>query len=211
MISETKDARTLSSGTVQENLYADFSNKLKAMANQARKEAANMKGIQRDPQAAKAYAAEVTSLKEKYNNMIANKPKERKAMLIANANIKAKIQEQGLDPTIDKKEIKKISSVEMQRARDSVGASGRKSKVTFTDREWEAVQAGAISDNMLTKLLNSSDSDEIVKRAMPKTTTALSSAKVNKAKAMLRGGYTYEEIANAFGVPKSTIYDALNK
>lgn len=211
LISETKDARTLSSGTVQENLYADFSNKLKTMANQARKEAANMKGIQRDPQAAKAYAAEVTSLKEKYNNMIANKPKERKAMLIANANIKAKIQEQGLDPTIDKKEIKKISSVEMQRARDSVGASGRKSKVTFTDREWEAVQAGAISDNMLTKFLNSSDSDEIVKRAMPKTTTALSSAKVNKAKAMLRGGYTYEEIAKACGVPKSTIYDVLNK
>ena len=53
----------------------------------------------------------------------------------------------------------------MQRARDSVGASGRRSKVTFTDKEWEAVQAGAISDNMLTKFLNSSDSDEIVKRA----------------------------------------------
>ena len=211
LISETKDARTLSSGTIQENLYADFSNKLKAMANQARKEAVNMKGIQRDPQAAKTYAAEVASLKEKYNNMIANKPKERKAMLIANANIKAKIQEQGLNPAIDKKEIKKISSVEMQRARDSVGASGRKSKVTFTDKEWEAVQAGAISDNMLTKFLNSSDSDEIVKRAMPKTTSVMSSAKMSKAKAMLRSGYTYKEIAQACGVPESTVYSALNK
>jgi len=210
LISETKDARTLSSGTIQENLYADFSNKLKAMANQARKEAANMKGIQRNPEAAKTYAAEVASLKEKYNNMVANKPKERKAMLIANANIKAKIQEQGLNPTIDKKEIKKISSVEMQRARDSVGASGRKSKVTFTDKEWEAVQAGAISDNMLTKFLNSSDSDEIVKRAMPKTATVMSSAKMNKAKAMLRSGYTYKDIAQACGVPESTIYSALN-
>lgn len=185
LISETKDARTLSSGTIQENLYADFSNKLKAMANQARKEAVNMKGLEYSPSAAKTYAPEVASLKEKYNNMIANKPKERKAMLIANANIKAKIQEQGLDPNIseDKKVIKKISSVEMQRARDSVGASGRKSKVTFTDREWEAVQAGAISDNMLTKFLNSSDSDEIVKRAMPKATATLSSAKLAKAKA----------------------------
>ena len=96
-----------------------------------------MKGIQHDTNAAKRYAAEVASLKEKYSNMIANKPKERKAMLIANANIKAKIQELGLDPAIDKKEIKKISSVEMQRARDSVGASGRKSKVTFTDKEWK--------------------------------------------------------------------------
>ena len=211
LISETKDARTLSSGTVQENLYADFSNKLKAMANQARKEAVNMKGIQRDPQAAKMYASEVASLKEKYNNMIANKPKERKAMLVANANIKAKIQEQGLDPVIDKKEIKKISSVEMQRARDSVGASGRKSKVTFTDREWEAVQAGAISDNMLTKFLNSSDSDEIVKRAMPKNTKVMTSAKMSKASAMLRSGYSYAEIAKACGVPESTVYSALNK
>ena len=211
LISETKDARTLSSGTIQENLYADFSNKLKAMANQARKEAVNMKGIQRNPEAAKTYAPEVASLKEKYNNMIANKPKERKAMLIANANIKAKIQEQGLDPTIDKKEIKKISSVEMQRARDSVGASGRKSKVTFTDREWEAVQAGAISDNMLTKFLNSSDSDEIVKRAMPKNVTVMTSAKMSKANAMLRSGYSYAEIAKACGVPESTVYSVLNK
>ena len=211
LISETKDARTLSSGTIQENLYADFSNKLKAMANQARKEAVNMKGIQRNPEAAKTYAPEVASLKEKYNNMVANKPKERKAMLIANANIKAKIQEQGLDPTIDKKEIKKISSVEMQRARDSVGASGRKSKVTFTDREWEAVQAGAISDNMLTKFLNSSDSDEIVKRAMPKNITVMTSAKMSKANAMLRSGYSYAEIAKACGVPESTVYSALNK
>lgn len=211
LISETKDARTLSSGTIQENLYADFSNKLKAMANQARKEAVNMKGIQRNPEAAKTYAPEVASLKEKYNNMIANKPKERKAMLIANANIKAKIQEQGLDPTIDKKEIKKIFSVEMQRARDSVGASGRKSKVTFTDREWEAVQAGAISDNMLTKFLNSSDSDEIVKRAMPKNVAVMTSAKMSKANAMLRSGYSYAEIAKACGVPESTVYSALNK
>lgn len=211
LISETKDARTLSSGTIQENLYADFSNKLKAMANQARKEAVNMKGIQRNPEAAKTYAPEVASLKEKYNNMVANKPKERKAMLIANANIKAKIQEQGLDPTIDKKEINKISSVEMQRARDSVGASGRKSKITFTDREWEAVQAGAISDNMLTKFLNSSDSDEIVKRAMPKNVTVMTSAKMSKANAMLRSGYSYAEIAKACGVPESTVYSALNK
>lgn len=211
LISETKDARTLSSGTIQENLYADFSNKLKAMANQARKEAANMKGIQRNPEAAKTYAPEVASLKEKYNNMIANKPKERKAMLIANANIKAKIQEQGLDPTIDKKEIKKISSVEMQRARDSVGASGRKSKITFTDREWEAVQAGAISDNMLTKFLNSSDSDEIVKRAMPKNVAVMTSAKMSKVNAILRSGYSYAEIAKACGVPESTVYSALNK
>lgn len=211
LISETKDARTLSSGTFQENLYADFSNQLKAMAKQARKEAENMPGLKYSPAAAKQYAVEVRSLNDKYNTMLLNKPKERKAMLIANASIKAKIQEQGLNPAIDKKEIRKISSVEMQRARDSVGASGRKSKVVFTDKEWEAIQAGAISDSKLMKILNSSDSDEIVKRAMPKATTVMSSAKMSKAKAMLRSGYMYEEIAKACGVPESTVYSALNK
>lgn len=211
LISETKDARTLSSGTIQENLYADFSNQLKAMARQARKEAENMPGLKYSPAAAKQYASEVRSLNDKYNTMLMNKPKERKAMLIANASIKAKIQEQGLNPAIDKKEIKKISSVEMQRARDSVGASGRKSKVVFTDKEWEAIQAGAISDSKLMKILNSSDSDEIVKRAMPKATTVMSSAKMSKAKAMLRSGYSYAAIAKACGVPESTVYSALNK
>ena len=210
-ISLTNDVRTLSSGTPQEEMYANFSNSLKALANQARKESVNMKGIQRDPAAAKEYAAEVDSLKAKYQALLANKPKERRAMIIANANINAKIEAQGLDRKADKKEIKRISAIEMQRARDSVGASGRNSKITFTDREWEAIQKNAISDSMLTKFLNGSDSSEIVKRAMPKATTSLSAAKLSKAKAMLAGGYSYEEVAKACGVPKSTIYDALNK
>ena len=61
------------------------------------------------------------------------------------------------------------------------------------------------------KILNSSDSDEIVKRAMPKATTVMSSAKMSKAKAMLRSGYSYADIAKACGVPESTVYSALNK
>ena len=210
-ISLTKDVHTLSSGTKQEELYADFANGLKALTNQARKEAVNMKGIRRDPAAAKKYAAEVESLKAKYQAVLTNKPKERRAMIIANANINAKIEAQGLDRKADKKEIKKISAVEMQRARDSVGASGRNSKIVFTDKEWEAVQNHAISDSMLTKFLNSSDSSEIIKRAMPKASTTLSNAKLSKARAMLDMGYSYAEVAEACNVPKSTIYDALKK
>ena len=211
-ISLMNDVRPLSSGTPQEELYATFSNSLKAMANKARKESVNMKGIQRDPAAAKEYAAEVASLNEKYQAVLANKPKERRAMIIANSKIKAIVEARGLDYNNkeDKKEIKKISSVEMQRARDQVGANSSKTKIVFSDREWEAIQKHAISDSMLTKFLNSSDSSEIVKRAMPKPTTKLSAAKVAKAKAML-ATYTYDQIAEALGVPKSTIYDALNK
>ena len=211
LISMHPNARDLSSGTIQENYYADFSNELKALANQARKEAVNMKGIQKSPDAAEKYRAEVESINAKLNAVIGNKPKERRATIIANENIKAKVQAQGLDYKKDKKEIKKIAAVEMQRARDSVGASGSKTKITFTDREWEAVQAGAISDSKLMKILNSSKSDEIIKRAMPKASTTLSSAKLGKAQAMLANGYSYAEIAKACGVPESTIYDNLNK
>lgn len=215
LISVTDDARTLmssKSGTAQEVLYANFSNSLKALANKARKESVNMKGIQRDPAAAKEYAAEVASLNEKYQAVLANKPKERRAMIIANSKIKAIVEARGLDYNNkdDKKEIKKISSVEMQRAREQVGANSSRTKIVFSDREWEAVQKHAISDSLLTKFLNSSDSTEIVKRAMPKSTTKLSPAKLAKAKAML-AIYTYDQIAEALNVPKSTIYDALNK
>lgn len=211
LIAETPDARTLSSGTIQENLYADFSNKLKAMANQARKEAENMEPLVYSPAAAKEYKAEVDSINEKLKAVIANKPKERRATVIANANIKAKIQDLGLDTRKDKNDIKKLSAVEMQRARDAVGANSSKAKIVFTDREWEAVQAGAITDSKLTKILEASKSDEIVKRAMPKTSITMTPAKLAKAKAMLANDYSYDEIAKACGVPKSTIYSAINK
>lgn len=60
-------------------------------------------------------------------------------------------------------------------------------------------------------ILNASKPDEIVKRAMPKTATVMTNAKMAKAKAMLANGYTYNEIAKACGVPESTVYSALNK
>ena len=46
---------------------------------------------------------------------------------------------------------------------------------------------------------------------MPKKVTVMTSAKMSKANAMLRSGYSYAEIAKACGVPESTVYSALNK
>ena len=76
-------------------------------------------------------------------------------MIIANSKIKAIVEARGLDYNNkdDKKEIKKISSVEMQRAREQVGANSSRTKIVFSDREWEAVQKHAISDSLLTKVL----------------------------------------------------------
>jgi hypothetical protein len=46
------DVRTLSSGTLQENAYADYANKMKALANQARKEYKATGNLRYDSQAA---------------------------------------------------------------------------------------------------------------------------------------------------------------
>ena len=209
LISLTDDVRTLSSGTVQEDLYADFANQLKSMANEARRQYTRTGRLKYSSQAAKEYADEVSSIKKKMESVTLNKPKERLAQRVANANVEAKIQSQGLDTKKDKKEIRKLRAVEIERARNAVSANSSALKITFTDREWEAIQAGAISDTKLTKILNSTKSDEVVKRAMPKASTQLSSAKLGKAQAMLASGYTYQQIADALNVPKSTIYSYL--
>lgn len=208
-ISITDDVRTLSSGTTQENLYADFSNQLKSLANQARKSSLETGRLKYSPSAAKEYETEVKSINDKLEQVSLNKPKERRARLIANANIKAKIQSQGLDPKKDKKEIRKISAVEMERARDAVSANSSGTKIKFTDKEWEAITAGAISDSKLTRILNASDSSELVKRAMPRASTTLSAAKIAKLNAMRASGYTIQQIADSLGVSQTTVRNHL--
>ena len=124
------DVRPLSSGTAQEELYATFSNSLKALANKARKESVNMKGIQRDPAAAKEYAAEVASLNEKYQAVLANKPKERRAMIIANSKIKAIVEARGLDyNNKEDMKTKKVSSGEDVGMRPALSPEARENQM----------------------------------------------------------------------------------
>ena len=163
-----------------------------------------------DPQAAKLYDQEVQSINDKLNKVALNKPRERKAKVIANSNIKAKIQSQGLDPKKDAKEIRKLSQVEMERARNAVSANSSGTKIKFTDKEWEAILNGAISDSKLSRILNVTDSEDFMSRAMPKETKAVSSAKQSKAQSMYASGYTYREIADAIGVPLGSVYEILN-
>ncbi len=198
----TEDARTLSSGTPQENAYADYANKMKALANAARKESITTGRLKYDANANEVYASEVDSLKSKLNIAAKNAPRERRAQALANSVVKAKQQD---NPDMDKKEIKKASNQAIIDARISVGASGKDTRIKITDKEWEAIQAGAISDSMLTQILRYADSDEVRQRATPRTTTQLSTAKVNKINSMLNSGFTNAEIAEALGISTSTV------
>ena len=199
-MAETKDARTLSSGTIQEEAYAEYANKMKSLANQARKEILNTGKIAYSAQAKTIYADEVKDLKAKLNVSLMNAPRERQAQTIANATIAAKKKAY---PDMPKKEIQKVSQQALTEARASVGA--KRTPVTITDKEWEAIQAGAVSENILYKILNNTDIDAIRRRATPRTTTALTQAKINRISALKNSGYTNAEIAKVLGISSSTV------
>ena len=203
-MAETNDAFSLSSGTVQETIYATFANKLKQLANDARKVSIFTEPFVYSPSAKKAYAEEVKSLGEKLYEAEKNRPLERKAQLLANKWVQAAKE---ADSTMDADDIKKLRGRKITEARARIGAN--KTKIDIKPREWEAIQARAISNNMLNRILNNTDMDKVRQLAMPKTAKLMSSARVSRAKSMLKQGRTTAEVAEALGVSVSTLQRAL--
>ena len=210
IILNTDDVHKLSSGTEKENLYADYANKMKAMANEARKLYTTTGNLVYSKDARIKYDDEVKALDARLHIAAMNAPKERQAKIIANGIVKAKKQAYP-ELANDKKEVKKISQQAMEYARNSVGLNSKGDKIVFSDREWEAIQAGAITDNKLTQLLRYANEDSVKERAMPKATTTLSPAAISKIKAMQQSGYTNEEIASSLGKSTSTVFKYLNQ
>ena len=104
---------------------------------------------------------------------------------------------------IDKDALKKIKQEAITYARAKFGA--QRKPIVIDDREWEAIQKGAITDNVLSSILLHSDADSLRSRATPRNHNNISNAKLNKLKAMLASGYTNSEIAEALGVSVSTV------
>lgn len=202
-MAETKDARTLISDadTPIERKYAQYANQMKALANRARLELKHTKDIPYSPSAKETYKVEVESLNSKLNVSLKNAPRERQAQLRANATVAAKKQ---ANPDMTKAEIKKAGQQALVKARIDVGA--KRETIKITDREWEAIQAGAISNNKLQQIVAHTDTDELRQRATPRATTTLSQAKINKIQNMRASGYTNAEIAEAIGVSTSTVF-----
>ena len=198
------DANTLSSGTSIERIYATHSNKLKALANRARKEYVNTPRAKYSPSAKKAYQPEVDSLNAKLDEALRNAPRERRAQVLANTIVKAR---RDANPTMDDDSLKKLKSQALAEARTRTQA--KKSRVEITAPEWEAIQAGAISDSKLSTLLDNADMDIVRALATPRTSTTVSSQMLTTARGMLDRGYTRSEIATKLGVPVGTLDDAL--
>lgn len=199
-MAEETDARKLSSGTPQEELYAAYANHMKDLANKARLEMVNTGRIQYSKEAKEKYAEERKNLLNQLKIAQANAPRERAAQIMANATMEAKRQD---NPDMTSKEKKKAAQQALTAARIQVGA--QRHAIEISDREWEAIQAGAISENQLYSILKATDLDKLRERATPRETTTLSQAKQNKIEAMKNSGYTIDDIAKAIGVSTSTV------
>ncbi len=207
-LAETDDAHTLVSphgGTKIEKLYADHSNRMKALANQARRIAVNTEGIKREPSAARAFDDQVKTLTAKLRVAEENAPRERQAQVLASTIVSAKRQ---AAPDMDSTQLKRIKAQALDEARRRTGA--KKELIDITDDEWSAIQAGAISNTRLKKILDNAKPDRVRELATPRTKLLMSSAKTARAKQMIASGYTQAEIADALGVSLTTLKEGLN-
>lgn len=202
---DTKDARTLSSGTRMEEIYAAHANQLKTLANQARKEYLKVPLLKYDPSANKVYKNEVASLLADLNIALKNAPLERQAQLLANSIIRAKKE---ANPDMDADTLKKIKGRALTEARERTGAG--KTRIKLTPERWKVIESGAISNNRLMQILDNADSDVVKKLATPRTSTGLTASKLVLARSMSAQGYTVADIADRLGVSTSTIDKALN-
>ena len=198
------DVSKYSSGTPMERVYVDHANKLKKLANQARLSMVRTPSLVYSPSAKKTYSKEVASLNAQLDLAIRHRPLERKAQLIANQIVKAK---RDANPAMTTELRKRIEAQALNEARNRIG--GPKPKIEISPKEWEAIQAGAISNSKLNAILANADIDQVKKYAMPKPKLVMAPAKLSRAQAMLGAGHTREEVASALGVPIGTLDEAL--
>ena len=208
-MAETDDAYSLVSDSKHpmELLYADHANYMKDMANQARKELANTGKITYSKTAKQTYKAEVDDLMNQLNTALLNTTRERAAQRLANIEVEERIS---ADNTLTKGDIKKLRQRSISKYRQEVGSVSRsKRSINISDKQWEAIQAGAISETKLKQILNNTDIDQLRQRATPRSSTQLSQAKINKIKAMSASNYTLKQIADDMDLPTSTVYSYL--
>jgi DNA-binding Lrp family transcriptional regulator len=189
------------SGTAVEKLYSDYIKNVMKTKSEATKASESIKPPQYSKEAAKIYAPEIASLNAKLNVALLNAPKERQAQLLTNKTFYTNFKK-GMEPD----QIKKLKARSLAQARITVGA--KKSQIQITEKEWEAIQARAISNTKLLDILKNADMDIVRKLAAPRE-LKLSTAKSTRAKLLLDKGYTYAQVAETLGVSTTTLREEL--
>lgn len=210
---EVRDANQLSSGSLVEAEYARYANTMKAMANEARKEMLHTGNLIFDRKAKEIYKEEVDSLDKKAKAAMLNAPRERQAQIIASGKVNAMIQS---NPTLvnEKDHLKKLRQQALNDARISVGAGSKyidkdgnikTKRIDITDKEWEAIQAGAISESKLKTILTKADKDSLMQRALPRKGKDISASTIKRIEQYKKSGCTPSQIAEALNMSTDTI------
>lgn len=199
-MAEADDARSLSSGTIQEELYADYANKMKSLANRARKEAIGIDEYEYSPAANKVYKDQVKELDSKLEEVARNAPKERHAQMVAAAQFAA-IKADNSEMTDEQES--KIKTRLISAARAKLGA--KRTEIYITDEQWKAIQAGAVSKNKLEKIFAKSEKSRLDQLAMPLPSNKLNKGEVSRIKSLSNLGYTNAEIAEQLNISTSTV------
>lgn len=203
----TEDAHTLISdkNTRMEGLYADHSNRLKDLANQARLVTINTPSIKQNNSAKETYAAERASLDAQLHLAQMNAPLERRAQLVGNTNAKLK---KDANPFMEKDTYKKVRFRELELARLRVGA--KKYQIQISQKEWDAIQAGAISNAKLEEIIRNTDIDNLRKLATPRQRRLMGVGERDRAQMMFATGATRQQVAAVLGVSLTTLDRAMN-
>ena len=205
-MADTKDARTLISkhNSQIERIYAKYANQMKELALEARREYAKTPNLKYDPEARKIYSKEVDSLNTKLIIAKKNAPLERQALILANVAVKQYLYD---NPQLknDHGALKKLKGRTLNEKRQVTGAV--KQRVKFTDREWEAVQAGAVHDSFLKDLLRNADSKQVKQLSMPHQKQTISPARKGRIEQMLSLGYTQADIAGMMDISVSAVQE----
>lgn len=203
---EVDDAHELSSGMPIEKVYADHANRLKRLGEKSRRDVVNTTRPRISTSAKKVYENEVASLNSKLNLAIKHAPLERKAQVLAAHIAGAKIDS---NPHLEESNKQKIRARALEIARKRVGPP--KQVIDITPKEWEAIQAGAISSSKLESIIEHANIDQVRKYATPRAVVKLTSSKLARARQMASNGYSRAEISDALGVSTTTLIDALKE
>ena len=191
-----------------EEAYAIYANRMKALGNEARLAALNIKSDPVSKAARQTYSEEVKSLETKLNKTLSYAPYERQAQMTANVILKAKKE---ANPSMTDSEKRKKGQQALNSARANLIPGGRRERISISEREWEAINANAIPSTRLKSILNNTDLDILREYATPRQQKGLSDAKLARAKAMLATGYyTQADVAEQFGISTTTLMKYVN-
>lgn len=203
----TDDAYTLVRDKADpvERLYADHVNEMKSLANTARLRAARTVMPKINPKARVVYKEDVDKLLADLKTAQRQKPLDRKAQVVAGATVKAKRQEDPLLRT-DRDRLQKVERQALAAARARLGLS--QPTIDISDRQWDAIQAGAVSASKLRDILDYADPKRVETLAIPRVNTVVTSSIASRARAMLAAGATNADVAAALGISASTLRSA---